>query len=362
MTHRKTRRIYDAAIEYEKVYAAWNTVLHTCKNKRGLYKFVLFGQARIAKIVEELRARKYWPNKYRCFMVFEPKPRLVMSQSIKDKIVNHFVAREYLIPLLERTLVDANVATRKGKGSAYAHKMVRKYIAQMMAEKPGKKIYALKMDVSKYFYTIDHEVLMKKLRRRIKDPDVLEIIRRIVSETNKPYINRMIGRFNKYYCTAVPFYEQGKGLSIGAMTSQLLAIFYMSDLDRYMKEEKRCRWYLRYMDDILVLGWDKGELYEIRRVLERELSELKLRVNPKSAIHNCCAVAGFSFLGYRYYVSDGRLKAVCLSKTVRRVRRRLRLLGECNYDKYVRSYESYRGYFWSAVPRCEIEDVVEERV
>ncbi|MBR3322094.1 RNA-directed DNA polymerase [Candidatus Saccharibacteria bacterium] len=358
MAHRKTRRIYDAALEYERLYAAWNTVLHTCKNKRGLYKFALFGQAKVAKLLEDLKARKYWPSRYRCFMVFEPKPRLVMSQSIKDKVVNHFVTREYLIPILERTLIDTNVATRVGKGSAYAHKMVWRYMTQMMAERPGAKIYALKIDISKYFYTIDHEILMDKLRKKIKDPDVLELIRRIVSETDKPYINRIISKFNKYYCTKIPFYLKGKGLSIGAMTSQFLAIFYLSDLDWKIKEEYGCRWYLRYMDDFLILGWDKAELQKLAKVIEEELRQVELEVNPKSAIYNCCFLAGFSFLGYRYYIDNGRLRVVCLAKTVRRVRRRLRLLEECNYEKYQRSYESYRGYFWQAWPKREIEEMV----
>lgn len=306
MAHRKTRGVYDKALTYEKIYAAWNTVSHTCKNKQGLYEFALFAQARVAKILEELQLRKYWPNKYRCFMIFEPKPRLVMSQSIRDKVVNHFVAREYLLPLLERTLADANVATRKGKGSSYAMKMLKKYFAQMMAERPGEKIYALKIDVSKYFYTIGHEILFKMLRKRIKDKDVLEILRRIVGETNKPYINKVVDGFNKCYGVAIPYYEKGKGLSIGA-----------------------------------------------------KLRELKLEVNPKSAIYDCMTEAGFAFLGYRYYVDvDKGLRVVCLAETVRRVRRRLSVLTRHNREKYKRSYESYKGYFMNALPRREMKEMV----
>ncbi|MBR3056236.1 RNA-directed DNA polymerase [Candidatus Saccharibacteria bacterium] len=254
MGHRKTRRIYDKALTYEKVYSAWNTVSHTCKNKQGLFEFMLFAHVRVDKILEELKQRKYYPHKYRCFMIFEPKPRLVMSQSIRDKVVNHFVAREYLLPLLERTLIDTNVATRTGMGSSYATKMLRRYLSQMMAKRPGAKIYAMKVDVSKYFYTIDHEILFEKLERRIKDGDVLEILRRIVGETNKPYINRVIDGFNAYYHTDIPHYEQGKGLSIGAMTSQFLAIYYLNDLDHYIKEVLGCRWFIRYMDDFFDTG------------------------------------------------------------------------------------------------------------
>ncbi|MDO4526613.1 MAG: RNA-directed DNA polymerase [Candidatus Saccharibacteria bacterium] len=251
MAHRKTRRVYDKALEYERLYGAWNTVLHTCNNKQGLFEFALFAHARLSSILDELKAREYYPNKYRCFMIFEPKPRLVMSQSIRDKIVNHFVAREYLMPLLENSLIDANVATRKKKGSSQAGKLMRKYFYQLEAKKPGAPIYALKIDISKYFYTIDHEILFGMLKRKIRDKDVIEILRRIVGETNKPYINKVIDIFNATYHLDIPHYKIGSGLSIGAMTSQFLAIFYLNDLDHYIKEELKCRYYIRYMDDFV---------------------------------------------------------------------------------------------------------------
>ncbi len=357
--HRKSRRIYDKAMSYERLYEAWKIVSCTCKNKRGVYEFAVFGQARIAKILETLKARKYYPHRYKCFMIFEPKPRLVMSQSIEDKIVNHFVAREYLMPLLERTLIDTNVATRRGKGSAYVSKMLRRYFAQLMAVKPGAKIYALKIDVSKYFYSIDHKILFDKLKRRIKDGDVLEILYRIIDETNKPYINQVIDGFNKYYGTDIPHYEQGKGLSIGAMTSQFLAIYYLDDMDHYIKEVMHWRYYIRYMDDFLFLGYDKNELNKIRDIITQELAELGLQVNPKSAIYNCNA-QGITFLGYRYYVQCAkngcmRLRVHCLAKTVRRIRKRLGVLSRHNIEKYGRSYEAYRGYFMHTMPVKEME-------
>ena len=292
MAHRKTRRVYDSVLTYEKVYAAWNTVSHTCKNRRGVYEFAMFQQARIAKILEDLRARKYYPNKYRCFMIFEPKARLVMSQSIRDKVVNHFVAREYLLPLLDSMLIDTNVATRYERGSAYAHKMLRRYFSQLMAKRPGVRIYALKIDISKYFYSIDHKILFKKLKKCVKDGDILEILHRIIDETNKPYINQAIDGFNRCYGTDIPHYENGKGLSIGAMTSQFLAVFYLNDIDWYIKERLYCKYYIRYMDDFLILAHDKDELYGMWKAIEEKLSELKLMVNPKSAIYNCNSRGG----------------------------------------------------------------------
>ena len=351
MSHRKTRRIYDSALTYEKVYSAWNTVSHTCKNRRGVFEFGLFGHARVHKILKMLIERKYWPDRYRCFMIFEPKARLVMSQSIKDKTVNHFVANEYLIPNLERTLIDTNVATRKKMGLFCADKMLRRYFAQMMALRPGAIIYALKIDIAKFFYTIDHQILMQMLRKRIKDPDVIEIVQRIIDETDKAYINQLIDKFNRKHKTDIPHYEPGKGLSIGAVTSQFLAIYYLNEIDHKIKEVYKCIWYIRYMDDLLILGWDKAKLHELMKMIEQDLAEIKLKMNPKSAVYNCCSLAGVPFLGYRYYIdSKGRLRVVCLARTKRRIRHRLDTLATHDPQKYQLSRISYRGYFLRSHP------------
>lgn len=357
--HRQTRRVYDKALTYEKLYAAWNTVLHTCKNKQGLYEFAMFQQAKLSELLDELKERKYWPNKYRCFMIFEPKPRLVMSQSIRDKVVNHFVAREYLIPLLERTLIDANVATRMDMGSSYAMKMLKRYFAKLYAEDPSRDIFALKIDISKYFYRIDHDILFEKLSRKVKDKDVLEILHRIIDEANKPYINRIIDVFNEKFGTEIPHYEKNKGLSIGAMTSQFLAIFYLSDLDRHLKEDLGCRYFLRYMDDLIILDHDKDKLYRFKDEIKKCLADVKLEVNPKSAMYNCSSYAGVPFLGYRYFIdTKGTLRIVPLSGTVRRIRKRLKLLKTHDPEKYLRSEAAYRGYFMHAVPAWKMEDAV----
>ena len=111
----------------------------------------------------------------------------------------------------------------------------------------------------------------------------------------------------------------------------------------------------------LILGYDKAELMRVRVEIEKELKRLKLKVNPKSAIYNCCTEAGFAFLGYRYYIDrKGGLRVVPLSGTVRRIRRRLKTLKMHNPKKYALSYESYKGYFMNAWPRLEMDGVVGE--
>lgn len=344
MKRRKnSNHIYDDAITMDNLYKMWRIVRSTCKNRRELAIFALNLYPNLSKICYELNHRIYSPGKYRTFLIFEPKPRLVMSQSIRDKLVNHFVANFYLLPYLERELIDTNVATRKNYGSSYAMKKLKGYFESILLKAANKKIYALKVDVSKYFYSIDHELLMHKICRKILDPDVVNLLKLIIAETDKPYINKSIERYNRKCKTDIPLYEKGRGLSIGAMTSQFLAIYFLNDLDHKIKEKYQCKYYIRYMDDFLILSTDKQKLIYMMETISKELTDLKLKVNPKSRIYNCND--GFVFLGFRYQVRDGKIHVRCSPKTVRRIRKHLKELARTDNESYYRAVASYGGYF-----------------
>ncbi len=231
---RKNKKIYDDAITIEHLYQMWNIIRKTCKNKREVFYFSINLNTNIYHIYCELKNKTYVPGKYRIFMIFEPKPRLVMSQSIRDKIVNHFIANYYLIPYLENSLVDSNVATRKNKGGSYAMKLVKKYFNQILINENVTEIYCLKIDISKYFYTIDHQLLIEMINKRILDQDVQKLIKIILQETNQDYVNKMVKYYNEKYGVDIPLYLENKGLSIGAMSSQFFAIYYLNDVDHYI--------------------------------------------------------------------------------------------------------------------------------
>lgn len=340
---RKSKNIYDSAITYENIYAMWSIIRKTCKNKKAIFYFSLNLNTNINFIYDVLKNRKYVPYKYRTFLIFEPKPRLVMSQTVFDKIINHFVANYYLIPYLDSRLIDSNVATRKDKGSKYAMELIKKYYNKILINDPRKEIFCLKIDVSKYFYTIDHEVLIEMLSKYIHDKEVINLIKIIIDETNKDYINQNITNFNNKYNVNIPFYKNGKGLSIGAMSSQFLAIFYLNELDHYIKEELKCKYYIRYMDDFLILDVDKERLKFCYKKIQEELVKLRLVHNKKSNIYR--SSVGFTFLGYRYQVVNGKLKMSLNSKTYKKVKKKLEYLNNTDKVLYTKTLASYYGFF-----------------
>ena len=134
-----------------------NEIRKNTKNKSKIYNFEKYKFQYINNIYNIIvNYNNNYTCKYNIFLITKPKFRIVMSLNIKDKVINHYITRNYLIPNLEKYLDDRNVATRKNKGTSYARKLLNKYIEE---NKKYDNFYILKLDISKYFYTIDHNIL-----------------------------------------------------------------------------------------------------------------------------------------------------------------------------------------------------------
>ena len=341
MRKKLSKNIYYDNITYENMLKIWYIVRKTCNSRENIFYYSFNINTNLITICNKLYNKEYIPSKFKTFLIFEPKPRLIMNQTITDKIVNHFIVNYYLIPYLEKSLIDVNIATRKNKGGSYGIKLFKEYFNKILIN--HKEVYCLKLDVSKYFYNIDHEILLNKIGKKILDKNVLELIKKIISETNNDYINNYINYINFKHNLDIPYYKDNKGLSIGAETSQFFAIFYLNDLDHYIKEKLKCKYYIRYMDDLLILDNEKDNLINIFNSIKVELNKLKLKVNSKSNIYKCSN--SFKFLGYKWQVVNNKLKISSNNKTYYRIRRRLIKLENSDYLKYIKSKGSYCGYF-----------------
>lgn len=359
---KRKNHLYKEILKTEHILEMYNTIKHNCKNKKEVYKFSLNLNQNIQSIQKKLEQCNYKFDKYRIFIINEPKYRLIMSEKVSDKIVNHLVAKYILLPALDSSLIDANVATRYEKGSAHAFKLFLKYTNRLFREK--KEIYVLKIDISKYFYNIDHETCKELVRKKIKDKYALEIIDDIIDTTNYGYINTEIKRLvskekrrvsnlniaeksklNKLETLdSIPLYYNGKGLPIGNMTSQILAVYYLSVVDHYIKEDLKFKNYIRYMDDLVILDTDKERLKSGYIKIQEKIEMLKLKTNKKSNIYRLSN--GVSFLGYTFKSNKEFTKLFIRYNTAtsRRIKRRLKNLKRFDYEKYEKSKASYKGY------------------
>ena len=231
---RRKRNLYENIYKFENIESAYNEVCRNTKNKKKVANFKEYKCLYISRIHNILENKTYIPGPYNVFTIYEPKERRIVSQNMQDKIINHLVARFILYPAILPCLLDINVASRKGLGTSEGIRLATNF--RRICKIKYDTYYILKGDISKFFASIDHEILKEKIRRRIKDKDALKIVFNIIDSTSP-------------------------GLGIGSMTSQVLAIFYLNDLDHFIKENLKIKYYVRYQDDFLLFHHSKDYFF-----------------------------------------------------------------------------------------------------
>lgn len=252
----------------ENIISAYNEVCKNTKNKRKVANLKEYKTVYISRIYNILVNKNYVVGPYNVFTIYEPKERRIASQNVQDKIINHLVARFILYPSLIPCLIDENVASRPNLGTKKGYELANKF--HRACKIKYKNYYILKCDISKFFASIDHDILKSKLLRRIKDKDALKIIFDIIDSDES-------------------------GLSIGSMTSQVLAIFYLNDMDHFIKEQLKIHYYVRYQDDFLLFHPSKSYLKYCLNELRTFLAKEKLTLNLKTRIYT--NKNNFLFLG-----------------------------------------------------------------
>lgn len=295
------RHLWEKVLEWDNLVLA---AREASRHKR-CYDAVLRFNARLEDnliyLREQLRSGQWRPGPFRAFEVFEPKRRMIHAPSFPDRVVHHALV-QVIGPYFERRFIDQSFACRVGKGTHAASE----YLCGMLrsAEAAWGKVYVLKADVSKYFNSIDHEILLRIVSRIIGDRDVLRVLRTLVTE-----------------CSCI---DGARGLPLGALTSQLLANTYLDQLDHHIKDDLGIRYYVRYMDDFVILGQDKAQLWQLlAHVRDFLTSELRLTLNHKTRVFP--PSHGVDFAGYRHWASH-RLPR---KRNIRRAARRFAGLSRC---------------------------------
>lgn len=305
--------LFDITNIYEK------EIRKNVKNKKKLISFEKNKMSNLKEVQDVIESNKKYVCKYKIFLVFEPKIRVVMSLPIKDKLLNHVVTRSILMPKLEHFLDKRNVATRKGLGTSYGRKLLKKYMVELKSE----EFFILKLDISKYFYSISHEVLKKLLKDKL-DKEEYTLICSILDSTNEEYINEKITYLERKCSIPLPHYKKGYGLPIGNLSSQFLSIFYLYPLDHKIIHDYRIKHYVRYMDDFILLHENKEYLKKVQACIKEELkNKYELKLNDKKT-KLVSSKEGVVFLGYHYKIRKNRV-VVSLPSTVKlRIRRKIK--------------------------------------
>ena len=244
----------------------------------------------LRSIQHKLALRQWLPGEYNTFTIHEPKERMITAAPFEDRVVHHAIMN-IVEPYLERFSIHDSYACRRGKGLHKAIGRARNYQRRYP--------WFLKLDIRKYFDSIDHSILKSLLARRFRDSDLLELFSRIIDSA---------------------WTAPGKGLPIGNLTSQHFANFYLGYLDHFVKDTLGRKAYVRYMDDFCVWADSKAEMKTIKIAVEHFLGQ-RLNLNLKESATRLAPVKyGLPFLGFRLFPHTIRMKHETLKRFVRKIK------------------------------------------
>lgn len=274
------RNQYDKALTYENLMNAHKMSKKGKGLRREVILFSLKEEEYIEYLYEKLKTGTYVHGKYSAFKVYEPKERIIEKAPYIDRIVHRWIVDNFLVPYYVPSFIKTTYACIKGRGMHQATLDLQKAMQKM--KKSYREYYILKMDVRKFFNSIDKKILYKILKKRIKDEKLLWLIRQVLSAQLKI-----------------------KGIEIGNYTSQTFANIYLNELDQYAVKSLKIKNYYRYMDDIVILTKNKIEARDYLNKIKNFLQEkLELELNDKTNIFK--SKQGVNFCGYK--INEYRLK------------------------------------------------------
>ncbi|MEG1894658.1 MAG: reverse transcriptase/maturase family protein [Oscillospiraceae bacterium] len=329
---------YETMCDYEELYQCYLKARKTRRYRGDVLKYSANLEENLIITQNELLWESYNVGKYRPFYVYEPKKRLVMALQFKDRIVQWAIYRQ-INPFYDKMFIDDSYACRVGKGSHKAADRLQYWLCQA-SRKPEKHFY-LKLDISKYFYRVDHSVIFEILSRRIKDERLINLLYKIINSEDTKF--GLPAGVSPGDCPEDDWLFD-VGMPIGNLTSQLFSNIYLNELDQFCKHELKLHCYVRYADDIIIVLDDKKELARIKEEIETFLHEkLHLDLNKKTTIRPISL--GVDFVGYKIWGTHRKLKR----QTARRIIRKIKLMckqvdsGEITKGDFMRSAASYKG-------------------
>jgi len=262
---------YDEIISLENLFAAWREFRRGKSGRTDVQKFGLQLEDNIFALHQDLKTGAYCHGRYQQFVVHDPKRRAIHEASVRDRLLHHAIVR-VINPIFERGFIFDSWSCRQGKGT---HRAVDRFqkLAWRLSRNNTMTVWVLKLDIRKYFASVDRSILSGLLARRIHDPRLISLLGQVVDSFQF-------------------------GIPLGNLTSQLFANVYLDELDHFIKHQLCAKPYLRYCDDFVLLDCDerilRARLASITAFLETRLA---LVVHPEKIVlwpyHR-----GIDFLGF----------------------------------------------------------------
>ncbi|MCE5212109.1 MAG: reverse transcriptase/maturase family protein [Deltaproteobacteria bacterium] len=280
--------LFEKAFSMENLYQAYLDARRGKRTHSACFEFDRQIGSNLRYLHEALHAGTYRPDPYHEFVVTEPKRRIIHAPSFRDVVVQHAIYR-IIYDIFDRSFIDQSFACRIGYGT---HKAAA-YARRAMQKHSGDE-YVLKMDIRKFFYSIDRAALRKLIEKKIKDERLVDIMM-MFAHMDAPL-----------------------GIPIGNLLSQIYALIYLNPVDHFIKRVLRIRHYVRYVDDFLLIGLSRGKCLDLR---EKVIGFLQTKLGLGLSRSTIAKVRkGVNFCGYRMWRSRIFIRKYSLCKFRRMVR------------------------------------------
>ncbi len=314
---KRHKHLFEEICSLENLHLAYLKARKGKQSKPAVEAFTFHLESELLKLQQGLSSETYLPGQYRQFHVYESKKRLISAAPFRDRVVHHAICN-VIEPIFDTTFIYDSYACRVGKGTHAAVKRFREFLKRNRTSKAARSTnsYVLKCDIARYFPSIDHQILLNLLGRKIADERVMRLLSVIISHSPPEDGEPVWFPGDDLLAPLRP-----RGLPIGNQTSQFFANVYLNPFDHFVKETLRGKYYVRYVDDFVVLGNDKKRLHEVKEAMKEFLFGLRLRLHDnKTQVFP--AKEGTDFLGYRIFPTHLRVR----KSNVHRFKRRLKRL------------------------------------
>jgi retron-type reverse transcriptase len=285
--------LFEQIYDFENLELAYKKARRNKRYRNEVLRFTANKEEYLINLQNHLMWETFEVGVYRTFMVTEPKTRIISALPFPDRVVQHAIVN-IIEPIFERRMFYHSYACRKGRGLHAASTQLTKWIRNLSYE--GEKLYVLKCDIHHYFQTINHDILKALLARAIDDERTLRLLGKIIDSNGLTL-----------------------GIPVGNLTSQLFANIYLDVLDKFVKEQLREKYYIRYMDDFLIISTDPNRLrYVLGEIDSFIIHNLALTLNPSTTM--LCANNGIDFVGYRHFYDHKRVR----KSNIRRIRKKIK--------------------------------------
>jgi RNA-directed DNA polymerase len=281
---------------FANLYHAWRRAATGKRGRAAAARFEYRLEDNLIALQQELAAQCYQPGAYLHFTIHEPKRRLISAAPFRDRVVHHALC-QVIEPAFERSFIDHSYANRIGKGTHAAIDQCQRWAARYR--------YVLQCDIEQFFPAIDHTILQRTLHRHTQDGG----IRRLMATILATGAGVLAGEYDMVYFPGDDLFavNRPRGLPIGNLTSQFWANCYLNPFDHFVTRELGCGAYLRYVDDFLLFGDDKAQLWRWRAQIIARLAALRLTLHARKAQVRP-TTEGIPFLGFVVYPEHRLLK------------------------------------------------------